>query len=65
MAEEGNDEYQIPFFERVLNIEKSQAELYVQHLTDKGFLKCKYHDIFPHYSMADKGRKYLINIKAI
>jgi len=65
MANKGDDDYQTSFFIKVLKIEKSRAELYLKHLTDKGFLKCEYDGLFPHYSMNEKGRQYLIDNKLI
>lgn len=65
MAREGDKQYQIPYFIRVLEIDKAKAQFYASHLTDLGLIKCKTKGDFRHYSMEKKGRSYLVSKRLI
>jgi hypothetical protein len=60
MAENGNNQYQIPFFVTALKINKAMAQLYAGHLADLGLIECDIRSNFPHYSMSVEGRNYLM-----
>ena len=60
MAREGDKQYQIPFFVRVLQIDEAKAQIYTGHLADIGFIDCDLRSGFPHYSMSTEGRNYLV-----
>ncbi|MFT7373917.1 MAG: hypothetical protein ACI9T9_002617 [Oleiphilaceae bacterium] len=65
MAKNGNEQYQIPFFVRVLEIDKAKAQLYAGHLADMGLIECEMRSSFPLYSMSVDGRNYLVTNRLI